>query len=78
MVDIPKWPPLLVGSAYLCTGEGLSPRNLHITRMAGQIMAGAHLALLGADWNFSSACLELSGMPRRAGLLITQPEPTSC
>eukprot|EP00959_Pyramimonas_sp_CCMP1952_P437602 9162163-Pyramimonas_sp.AAC.1 len=41
-------------------------------------MEGAHLALLGADWNFSSACLEMSGMPRRAGLLIMQPESTTC
>eukprot|EP00959_Pyramimonas_sp_CCMP1952_P402956 8443683-Pyramimonas_sp.AAC.1 len=41
-------------------------------------MEGAHLALLGADRNFSSACLEMAGMPRRAGLLITQPESTTC
>ncbi|CAK0901834.1 unnamed protein product [Prorocentrum cordatum] len=70
MVDLPGWPPLLVGSAYLYTGEGLSQRNLHILKMAEQVMEGAHLALLGADWNFGSACLEMSGMPRKAGMLI--------
>ncbi|CAK0894769.1 unnamed protein product [Prorocentrum cordatum] len=43
-----------------------------------QFMEGAHLALLGADWNFGSTCLEMPGMPRRAGLLIMQPESTMC
>ena len=78
MIDLPGWPPILAGCAYMYTGEGLSKRNLHILKRAGEVLEGKHLSLFGADWNFSASVLEMSGMPRRASMVALQADVETC
>eukprot|EP00959_Pyramimonas_sp_CCMP1952_P268739 5618859-Pyramimonas_sp.AAC.1 len=41
-------------------------------------MEGRHLALLGTDWNFGLDCLEMTGVPRKSGMLIWKPPIETC
>ena len=78
IVDIPGWPSILCGCAYLYNSEGLTRRNLSILKSMGEVLEGQHLAIVGADWNLSSIMLEASGMPRRASMLILQSDVETC
>ena len=77
-VDIPGWPPILVGCAYLYNTEGLSKRNLGMLKMIGETLQGHHMAIFGADWNLGPTVIEFTGLPRKADLIILQPKFETC
>ncbi|CAK0876839.1 unnamed protein product [Prorocentrum cordatum] len=78
MLDVPGWPPLLAGVAYLYTTEGLSKRNLELLKMIGETLQGNHMAIFGADWNLGPTIIEFTGMLRKADMLILQPKIETC
>ncbi|CAK0868494.1 unnamed protein product, partial [Prorocentrum cordatum] len=78
MLDIPGWPPILAGCAYLCTTEGLSKRNLELLKLIGETLQGAHMAIFGADWNLGPTIIEFTGLLRKADMLILQPKIETC
>eukprot|EP00959_Pyramimonas_sp_CCMP1952_P353619 7408772-Pyramimonas_sp.AAC.1 len=55
-----------------------SRQCLRVLGEAGQVMGVRHLALLGAGLNFGIECLEMSGMPRKASLLVLRAPVETC